>query len=191
MNIKGLVARLRLKRAQRRTTARSFQFPADLCRPKRLLVCLPGQLRELTTVKQFLPQITSLFSETDITLLTMPDMKVADIFPRKGFHILSPTGKQLTWSGLPRKSYLGELRALKFDMILDLNLESTVFMEGILLGLSDCLRIGRGNFLGQPYYNLEIKTRHLRDGLNIYRSLLETLEGIKRNYDETITQSRT
>ncbi len=40
------------------------------------------------------------------------------------------------------------------------------------------VRIGRGNHLGIPYYNLEIKTKYLRDERNIYRSLLETLSAL-------------
>ena len=45
----------------------------------------------------------------------------------------------------------------------------------------DAVRIGRGNHLGQPYYNLEIKTKYLRDERNIYRSLLETIKLIKES----------
>ena len=80
--------------------------------------------------------------------------------------------------GLDKKSYLEHLQSYKFDAVLDLNLESSLFTSAVLLSFPDAIRIGRGNHLGDPFYNLEIKTRYLRDERNIYRSLLETLATI-------------
>ena len=44
------------------------------------------------------------------------------------------------------------------------------------------LTVNRGERIvicGIPFYNLEIKTKYLRDERNIYRSLLETISAIK------------
>ena len=139
------------------------------------MVCLPEGLRELTLVKQFLPVITYLFKPADVTLLAMPGVKVHDIYPRKGFQILTPATEQLTWSGLPKKTYLKMLTDLKFDTIINLNFGDSFFTRCVLLNFPQAVRIGRGNHLGQPYYNLEIKTKYLRDERNIYKSLFETL----------------
>jgi hypothetical protein len=85
----------------------------------------------------------------------------------------------VTWSGLPKSSYLQSLVDYKFDLVLDFNLDGTPFTSGVLLGLPDAVRVGRGNHLGRPFYNLEIKTRYLRDERNIYRSLVNILGAIK------------
>ncbi|RME24770.1 MAG: hypothetical protein D6800_08340 [Candidatus Zixiibacteriota bacterium] len=175
MAIRDTVAKVKLRHWQRSVEPKAHRFPDDLLTPKRLLVCLPSGLRELTLVKQFLPAITYLFKPADITLLTAPGVRVSDIYPRKGFQILSPSTDQLTWSGLPRKSYLKLLREYKFDAVLDLNLQATVFTTAVLLNFPEAIRIGCGNIPGRPFYNLEIKTKYLRDERNIYRSLLETL----------------
>lgn len=159
-------------------------FPDALRNPQHILVCLPGGLRELTLVKQFLPAVTELFKPAEISLLCMPGMKVSDIFPRKGFQILSPSTDQLTWAGLPKRSYIDSLNAMKIDLVLDFNLEQSNFTSSVLLGFPQAVRIGRGNHLGRPYYNLEIKTKYLRDERNIYRSLLETIKLIKQNPKE-------
>jgi len=116
-----------------------------------------------------------------VTLLSMPGIKVHDIYPRKGFHILSPSTDQLTWSGLPKKSYLKTLQDEKYDLVIDLNLEQSTFTSGILLSFPKALRVGRGNHLGEPFYNLEIKTKYLRDERNIYRSLFEMLAILKNS----------
>ena len=179
MSLRNLVASIKLRRSSTSVTGCEFAFPSALKYPKQVLVCLPGGLRELTLVKQFLPTITDLFKPAGITLMTMPGIKVADILPRKGFQLLAPTKDQLTWSGLPKKSFLKAISDYKFDTVLDLNLEQSPFNSRVLLNFPGALRIGRGNHLGQPYYNLEIKTRYLRDERNIYRSLLETLAAIK------------
>jgi hypothetical protein len=79
------------------------------------------------------------------------------------------------------------LEHYSFDLVLDLNLEGNSFTSGILLAFPGALRVGRGNHLGEPYYNLEIKTKYLRDERNIYRSLLETLGTIKNSYSRRET----
>ena len=189
MKLKSLLANFQVKQSARRMESGSLVFPDSLRHPKRILVCLPGGLRELTLVKQFLPAITDLFKPADITLLCMPGMKVNDIFPRKGFQILSPSSDQLTWAGLPKRSYIESLNDMKIDLVLDLNLEQSNFTSSVLLGFPKAVRIGRGNHLGRPYYNLEIKTKYLRDERNIYRSLLETIKLIKESSKEQSARS--
>jgi len=175
MGVRDFIAGVQIGHLKRRVEGRQLSLPGDLLTPKHILVCLPGGLRELTMVKQLLPAITHLFKPADITLLALPGVKVYDIYPRKGFQILTPSLDQVTWTGLPKKSYLATLGEQKFDTILDLNLESSSFTSTVLLRFPDAIRIGRGNHLGAPFYNLEIKTKYLRDERNIYRSLLATL----------------
>lgn len=175
MGIKGFLAAMQVGHIRKNIERAEVSFPDALRRPRHILVCLPAGLRELTLVKQFLPTITHLFKQADVTLLAMPGIKVYDIYPRKGFQILTPSTDQLTWIGLPKKSYLKHLAEQKFDMILDMNLQQSNFTSSVLLSFPKAVRIGRGNHLGEPYYNLEIKTKYLRDERNIYKSLLETL----------------
>jgi hypothetical protein len=175
MGFKSFFAALQLQHLKSRMPDVQLSFPTDLLRPGHLLVCLPSELRELTLVKQFLPTISFLFKPGDITLLAMPGVKVYDIYPRKGFQILTPSMDQLAWTGLPKKGFLKSLTEHRFDTVLDMNLKPSPFTSTILLNFPNAIRIGRGNHLGSPYYNLEIKTKFLRDERNIYRSLLETL----------------
>ncbi|HUV31139.1 MAG TPA: hypothetical protein VMY05_08645 [Acidobacteriota bacterium] len=191
MGLKGIVGSYQVSRIRRKMALVPMSFPSALLHPRHVLVCLPGGLRELTLVKQFLPAITQLFKPADITLLSMPGMRLSDIYPRKGFQILTPTADQVTWLGLPKRNYLEHLRSYKFDTVLDMNLEMSLFTSTILLSFPDATRIGRGNHLGVPFYNLEIKTRYLRDERNIYRSLLETLSSIMNRSVDGLTPRAT
>lgn len=175
MGVKHWIANLQLANLRRQAELNSFNIPEDLLRTKHILVCLPGGLRELTLVKQFLPTIATLFRQSDITLLAMPGIQVTDIYPRKGFQIITPSMDQLAWSGLPKRTFLSTLQGYNFDMVLDMNLEQSMFTATVLLNVPRAIRVGRGNHLGKPFYNLEIKTKYLRDERNIYRSMLETL----------------
>lgn len=179
MSLRDILAKIKLRQMKNRMVSITLQFPSVLQTSKQILVCLPSGLRELTLVKQFLPTITELFKPAEITLLSMPGVRVSDIYPRKGFHILSPTNEHLTWSGLPNKNFVKTLRDYKFDMVIDLNLSYSTFISGVLLHFPDALRVGKGNHLGDPFYNLEIKTKYLRDERNIYRSLFDTLHILK------------
>ena len=178
--LKEIIGRWQLKKMKRTMEPVARSFPADLMKPKSILVCLPGSLRELTLVKQFLPDISSLFRTASITLLAIPGVRLNEIYPRRGYQLLTPSSDQLSWSGVPSKSYIETLKQFKFDMVLDLNLEPSFFTSAVLLSFPAAIRIGRGNHLGRPFYNLEIKTKYLRDERNIYRSLLDTLEAIIR-----------
>ena len=180
MNVKSFVANIKMRQLKKQMEPHEFVFPNAVQNPKHILVCLPAGLRELTLVKQFLPAITELFKPADIVLLSMPGIKVTDIFPRKGFQILSPSQDHLSWSGLAKKTFISQLKELKIDVVLDLNLQSSSFTSSILLNFPEALRIGRGNHRGNPYYNFEIKTKYLRDERNIYRTILDTIS-IMRN----------
>jgi len=175
MGVRAWLANAQLGRMRKKTELATFSIPSDLLKTKHILVCLPGGLRELTMVKQFLPVITTLFRQADVTLLAMPGIHVTDIYPRKGFQIITPSVDQMGWAGLPKKTFLSTLSGYNFDMVLDMNLEPSMFISCVLLNFSKAIRIGRGNHLGKPFYNLEIKTKYLRDERNIYRSMLETL----------------
>lgn len=179
MSFKDIVANYKIRQIRNKMQPVEFEFPHALKSPKHILICLPGNLRELTLVKQLLPSITDLFKPADIVLLSMPGIRVNDIFPRKGFQILSPTPEQITWSGLAKKTYIETIRGLNIDLLLDLNLEPSHFTSSILLNFPNAIRVGRGNHRGNPFYNLEIKTKYLRDEKNIYRSMLETLSVLK------------
>lgn len=179
MKVKDLVARMKLRRMKNRTESGTLTFPGALQSPKHLLLCLPSGLRELSMVKQLLPKVQEMFKPADICLLSCPGVRVADIFPRKGFQILTPGIDQVTWAGLPKQSYLDMLAEYKFDMLIDFNLEQSFFMSTVLLHFPKAVRIGRGNQLGCPFYNLEIKTKYLRDERAIYRSLLETINSLR------------
>ena len=176
--VKDFFAKTKLKVLINRMDSEPHSFPGDLLSPKRILICLPETLRELTLVKQFLPKVSTMFKNAQISLLTNPDVRVHDIYPRRGYQILTPTSDQVGWSGLPKPSYLTTLKEYKFDMVLDFNLQYSLFTSAVLLSFPGAIRIGQGNHLGQPYYNLEIKTRYLRDERNIYRSILDTLAKI-------------
>jgi len=57
-----------------------------------------------------------------------------------------------------------------------MNLGVNYFARSTLLAYPDKIRIGRAHNIGRPYYNLEIKTRYLRDERNIYKSMIETID---------------
>ena len=190
MGIRSLIGDFKMDRWKKRVDPAALKFPEAVARTTNILVCLPEGLRELTLVKQFLPMIKDMFRPADISLLSLPGIKVNDIYPRKGFQILSPSTDQATWSGLPKKSYLEMLAGYKFDLILDLNLQQSMFTRGVLLNFPNAVRVGRGNHLGEPFYNLEIKSRYLRDERNIYRSLLTILGKIKESANQSLAAPR-
>ena len=188
--LKNILARFKLSLIRRKYVPASIAVPEDMINCKNVLICLPPGQRELTMVKQLLPELSRVFSESEIYRLAAPGSSVYSIFPRKGYRILTPTSQHLTWSGLPKKAYLAGLHETGYKVILDMNLNRHYFSQAILLSFPGAIKIGRANHLGTPFYNLEIKTRYLRDEKNIYKSIIATVDRIKNpavvNADGTV-----
>jgi hypothetical protein len=189
LGIKDFVARFQLRLLLKNYQPIPMSIPRDLNNRKNILVCLPPGQRELTMIKQFLPEISRIFSSSEIYLLASPGSPVYAIFPRKGYRILTPSLDQVAWSGLARKKYLQFLKQNAFDIILDLNLFPTYFQKSVLLSFPQAIRVGGAVKLGDPYYNLEIKSKFLRDEKNIYKSMLEMIDKLKNSPSATAGNS--
>jgi len=179
MGFKSLVSKVGLSRAASKTQAGALSLPLEL-KGKSLLVLLPAEQRELTVVKQVLPEITAVFGDRDVHLLSYPGVEIASIFPTKGFRIISPGKTALNWSGLPSKAFLDKISQNRFDFIFDTNLSQNIFAARILLAFPEAVRFGYKGPLGPPYLNLEIKTKFLRDRCQIYRSILEVVGNLAK-----------
>lgn len=179
MKIKALVARVRLARAASRTRSGPVAVPLELA-AKSLLVLLPSEQRELTVVKQVLPELTGIFGDQNVYLMGYPGTNVESIFPSKGFRIISPGKSAMTWCGLPSHGFLERLKSTRFDYIFDTNLTDNPFAARVLLNFPEAIRFGSSGHLGLPYLNLEIKTKYLRDRRLIYRSILEVIANLAR-----------
>jgi len=177
--LKKILAGFRLSMLKKRQEMSPITIPDDIVAARHILVLLPPGQRELTMIKDMLPEITRVFSNGEIYILASPGSSVYNIFPRKGYRIMTPTSQHLDWSELPKKNYIKTLEEIGFDVIIDLNLGVNYFSQAILLSFGRALKIGRGNHLGTPFYNLEIKSRYIRDEKNIYKSIITTIDRIK------------
>ncbi len=186
--LKNYLARFLIRLRMKNFPVVSISVPADFYKITGVLICLPPGQRELTMIKNLLPQLQHLFSGLQLTLLASPESSIFSIFPRRGLNILAPSKSHHNWAGLPKSAWLETLKKEKFEMILDFNLTPNYFVQGILLNFPSAIRVGIANQLGHPFYNLEVKTRYYRDEKNIYKSLIETLDRLfhpQNTADET------
>ncbi|MCK5125036.1 MAG: hypothetical protein KAR42_02165 [candidate division Zixibacteria bacterium] len=179
MGIKSLAAKMVLSRASSKVAVAPLSLPLEL-KGKTLLVLLPAIQRDLTIVKQILPEVTTYFGDRNVFLMACPDTHVESIFPSKGFRIMSPKKSDANWCELPSKVFLDRLSQKKFDYIFDTNLEENQFAARILLQFPEAIRFGSTGHLGLPYINLEVKTNYLRDRRLIYRSILEVVGNLAK-----------
>jgi hypothetical protein len=177
MGIKSMLAMISLSRAAAGVQSSPLSLPLEF-HGKSLLVLLPHGQRELTIVKQILPEITAVFGDKDVYLLGSPTADIESIFPSKGFRIIACGKSSVTWNGLPSRSFLDKLKERRFDYVFDTNLEDNRFAARILLCFPQAVRFGKNGHLGLPYLNLEVKTRFLRDRRQIYRSILEVVANL-------------
>lgn len=179
MGLKSLIAGSKISWRKRHYVGSEFSFSEELATSASVLICLPEGLRELTIVKPFLPEFADIFAPAEMFLLASPGSHVANVFPRKGYRIIAPGMNQRTWAGLPKPGLLKTLHANKFNLIIDLNLRPNPFMQYVLLDFADCVKIGVGDHLGEPFHNVEIRTSYMRDERQIYRSFIETIHQLR------------
>lgn len=189
MGIKTLMAKAALVRAASKTRSAPLSLPLEFD-GKSLLVLLPSEQRELTVVKQILPEITKIFGDRNVYMLAFPGTHIESIFPSKGFRYISPGRSGMNWAGLPTGSLLDKLRSNKFDYVFDTNLTQNIFAARILLEFPGAVRFGNSGGLGLPYLNLEIKTKFLRDRSQIYRSILNVIGHLAGKTDNNDNVSR-
>lgn len=182
MGIRSLVAKFLLTRASAKVSPAPLSIPLEF-QGKSLLVLLPAEQRDLTVVKQVLPEITKLFGEDLVYLLACPNTQVQSIFPSKGLRIISPSSSSVSWCRLPSQSFLDKLKKYNFDYIFDTNLDDNRFAARILLNFPAAIRFGSNSRLGHPFLNLEIKTKYLRDRRLIYQSILEVMANLSKTSD--------
>lgn len=185
---RNLLARLKLQLLCKRYKPFAISLPGDIVKTRNILVCLPSSQRELTMIKQLLPDLSRVFAGSEIYIMASPRSTVYGIFPRKGFRIMTPSSSHVSWAGLANKKYIRLLQEHKYDVILDLNLHPNYFVQSVLLAFPQAIRIGKVDGPGVPYYNLEIKTRFIRDERNIYKSIIDTIDKLKNQaapIDET------
>lgn len=187
--IKQIAARFKLRMLCRNHQAQPISLPGDLARVRNVLVCLPPGQRELTMIKLLLPDLSRIFADSEIYLMASPGSSVYDIFPRKGYRIMTPSADHIGWSGLASKKYLRLLQENKYDLIIDLNLVPNCLTQSVLLAFPGAIRIGKGNSIGAPYYNLEIKTKYIRDEKNIYKSIISTIDSLKNSAPANIDRT--
>lgn len=179
MGLKSFIASARIGWEKRQYHGEERHFSQDVQSAKHVLICLPQGLRELTLVKPFLPELGDIFAPAEMYLLATPGSHVANIFPRKGFRIVAPGESLQSWTGLPKPGFLRTLHQNPIDLVIDLNLRDNPFVAMALLSFDDCVRIGVGDHLGDPFYNLQIRTSYLRDERNIYRSFVDLIGQLK------------
>lgn len=179
MGIRSFVASAQIGWRKRQHIGIEHHFADAIQSATHVLICLPQGLRELTLVKPYLPELGDVFAPAEMYLLATPGSHVANIFPRKGFRILAPGMNQSSWAGLPKPAFLRTLHANKIDLIIDLNLRDNPFVAMALLSFRDCVKIGISEHLGDPFYNLQIRTNYLRDERNIYRSFVDAIAQLK------------
>jgi len=177
MIFKNWVSRYLLWRAATQVKASLLNLPLKL-QGSRVLVLLPPDQQNLTIIKKSLPDMTRLFGENNVFLLASPGSNVQNIFPGKGFHFITPASSSVSWSGLPKKAFLDKLKNHRFDYIFDTNLEVNNFAARVLLDFPEAVRFGISGGPGEPYINLEVKTKYLRDRHLIYRSILEVINNL-------------
>lgn len=156
-----------------------ISFSEVLNNAKRVLIFLPTKVESFPIALNHLNSFNSFFSGSQKFLLLPFDGEgfSSNLFK---FEIISLKKSYLNWFSLPNKRFVKKLRALKFDITLDMDLERSFFNAYLSFLSGSRLRIGVKGGWGLPFYNLEISLS--KDGKyldELYDSFVNTLKRLK------------
>jgi len=162
----------------RRDTHHEFHFPGDLQQARRVLVLMPTAIEEMRQSEFFLARLPQAFPSGKVTLLYPPKSLAPRFSNPYGYTVVVPTAAQVGWWGMPRRSFLQELFAEPYDVVITLNKESTVFYAAVAIASQTALRIGLPNGMGRPFVTVEL--RHGRGATDIKTEFILYIEMIRK-----------
>ncbi|MBI3872543.1 MAG: hypothetical protein HY304_05655 [candidate division Zixibacteria bacterium] len=170
----------------RHDVVREFSFPGDLRQARRILVLMPLALDDLHQSEFFLSRLPQAFPSAKVTLLYPPRTLAPRFYNPYGYKLVVPEAAQVTWWGIPRRAFLGQLFATPYDVIITLNREPTVFHAAVAVASQTPVRIGLSHGMGRPFITVEL--RHGRGSADLKTEFILFIEMIRKL---TVTPSPT
>lgn len=135
-----------------------FIIPED----KYLISILKNQLEEFATKTQ---KEVFIFVEENLTPAYCETKK---------YKIISYSSKRKNFLGLPIQNTINELKMENFEIIIDLNLYYSVYIDYILINFEDKILVGikKGDHID---FDIEFKINHLKNFVYIYQDIFNYL----------------
>lgn len=158
---------------------KSLSFATTFSQAQSMLVLLPHQEDNFSSVFNHLPPLETIFSDLKITFL-LPFSTRGFVSDLRTYEVIVLIKENLGWSGLPKRDFIHRLRDYRFDVTLDMDLSKNFFNPYLGLLSNAKVRIGVKGGWGPPYYNLELiipsQLLYLDEQ---YDSLIRTLKNLR------------
>ncbi|MEW5875787.1 MAG: hypothetical protein AB1752_11490 [Candidatus Zixiibacteriota bacterium] len=142
-----------------------FSFPQALRDAKRVLLLMPSSVEALREVEVFLSRLPKVFPRAEVTLLYPPKSMIARFYKPYGFTTIVPGRGDVGLFGMPSSKIMGALTEKRFDVLISLNRQPSVFFAAISISSKAPVRLGLPDGMGEPFINVEL--RHGRENADI------------------------
>ena len=157
---------------------KEFAFPAALQNARRVLVFMPADLESFRQSEFFLSRLPQAFPRAKVTLLYPPKSLAPRFYNPHGFKVLVPELKSVWWWGAPRRAFMDKLFESKFDIVISLNKEPSVFFAAVAITSETAVRIGLPGGMGAPFVTVEL--RHGREAADTKTEFILFIEMIRK-----------
>jgi Family of unknown function (DUF6913) len=179
MGLKGIVKSFLLKWQIKKTNQASYSLNSSIDSPARILVLYPHGPEGLQHAYKMLTGLSTLFTNSEFCLIGSSGTSGGKTGKQVETKCLSPQESDLTWSGLPNKTFINKIKQQKGDLLIDLSIQKDFFNAYIASCSGVPIRIGNYGTWGSPVYNLEIKTNYLQSEEKILNSFVDVLRTFK------------
>ncbi len=180
MGLKDIANNIKLNMQTRKMERSSYALSGIFSKIGHILLLLPPVEEIKDNMKYLLDELKNLFPNAKYTLISHPNDN-GEHAPRamKAAGRLSPGQSELSWSGLPRKSFIEKIKNLKADLLIDMSTDKNHYNAYIAACSEVPIRVGNYGSWGNPIYNLEIKTQYLQNEQLILQSIIEVLKSFR------------
>jgi|GEM_PF-2765432 len=174
----GMIRDLIIRWLARRYAPAEFAFPHVLRNARRVMVLMPLSLEAFRLSEYFLSRLPQAFPDAKITLLYPPKSLAPRFYNPHGYRVVVPEPRQVWWFSLPRRAFLEKLFESKFDVIIILNKEPSVFYSAAVMASGTAVRIGLPGGMGAPFVTVEL--RHGRDDADVKTEFILFVEMLRK-----------
>ncbi|MBD3218928.1 MAG: hypothetical protein GF310_11685, partial [candidate division Zixibacteria bacterium] len=180
MGLKDIANNVKLNMQTRKMEWPSYTLSGMFSKIRHILLLLPPVEAVKDNMKYLLDELKNLFPNAKYTLVCHPnDNREHAPSAMKAAGRMSPEQAELSWSGLPRKSFIEKIKNLKADLLIDMSTDKNHYNAYIAACSGVPIRVGNYGSWGNPIYNLEIKTQYLQNEQLILQSIIEVLKSFR------------
>ncbi len=159
----------------------AFSFAEKMNGAENVLICLPTSIESFSSAKEELGIYSDVFQNKKIFVFLPFAGGQNFVSHLKRYEVICPQKEDFGFLSLPRRKFIRKIKAYRFGIALDLDLENGFVNSYLCLKSGAQVRIGLKGKTGPPFYNLELAlSKNRLYQKDLYVGMAQTLKSLSQ-----------